>query len=145
MNSLHFSSLWFPLQLMYICGSPFLLCSPVANADILFLLWFGLFSKYSSTAAFENNRSLTISVSLSTNFMKSESSGSLLWFCLIVSTFLDHLSLVLPGNFVNSTHMMSGVSKTFQLCRCPMFLHLSKCFEAFDMLQHLLILSVAIA
>ena len=49
-----------------------MLCSLVANADILFLLWFGLFSKCSSAAAFENKESLTISVSLSTNFMKSK-------------------------------------------------------------------------
>ena len=66
---------------MHICGSPgtpFLLCSPVASADILFLLWFGFFSKYSSNAAFENNRSPTISVSLSANLMKTESSGYLL-------------------------------------------------------------------
>ena len=55
--------------------------------------------KYSSTTAFENNGSLTIRFSLSTNFMKSESLSSLLWFFLIVSTFLDHLSLALPGNF----------------------------------------------
>ena len=129
---------------MRICGSPYLLCSPVANAYMLFLLWFSLFSKYSSTAAFENNGSLAISVSLSTNFMKHKSSGSLLWFCLIVSTFLDHLSLALPGNFDNSIHMMSHVLKTFQLCRFPMFSNLSKSFEAFDLLQHLLIFSVAI-
>ena len=128
MNSLHFSSLWFPLQLMHICGSPFLLCSPVANADILFLLWFGIFSKYSSIATFENNGSLTISVSLSTNFMKSKSLGSLLWFCLIFSTFLGHLSLELPGNFDNSLHMMSGVLKTFQLYKCPIFSHFIKMF-----------------
>ena len=99
----------------------FCFCSPVANADILFVLWFGLFSKYSSAAAFENNGLLTINISLSTNFMKSERSGSFLWFHLIVSTFLDHLSLALPGNFDNSIHMMSGVSKTFQLHRCPIF------------------------
>ena len=47
-------------------------CSLVANADILFLFCFGLFPKNSSTFAFESNGSLTISVSLSKNCMKSE-------------------------------------------------------------------------
>ena len=107
---------------------PFLLCSSAANADILFLLWFSLFSKYSFTAALENNELLTISVSLSTNFMNFESSGSLLWFYLIVRTFLDHLSLALPGNFDNSIYTMSGVLKTFQICRCLTFLHFIKKF-----------------
>ena len=100
----------------------FLVCSPVPNADILFLLWFSLFSNYPSTAAIENNGSLTVSVSLSTTLMESESSDSL-WFCLFVSTFLHHLSLALPGNFDNIIHMMSGVSKTFQICRCPTVSH----------------------
>ena len=109
-----------------------------------FFLWFGLFCKYSSTAAIENNGLLTISVSLSTNFMKSESSVSL-WFRLFVSTFLDHLSLALPGNFDNIMHMMSGVSKHSKFVDVPQVHILSKGFQAFDMLQHLLISSVATA
>ena len=69
--------------------------------------------------------------STSTNFMKSKSSGSYLWFHLLVNTVLDHLSLALPGNFDNRIHMMSGVSKTFQLRRCPIFSYFIKRFWSF--------------
>ena len=125
---------------MYICGSLYLLCSPVANADILFLLWLDLFSKYSSTADFKNSRSLTTSVSLLINFMKSQSSTSLLWFHLIISTSLDPLSLAL----ISSTYSIKACrylmcQKHSNFIDAQYFHILSKRFEAFDMLQYLLI------
>ena len=81
---------------MHILKSPFLFCSLVPNADILFLFCVGIFPKNLSTFPFESNGSLTISVSLSTNFVKSESSGSFLWFCIVASNFLNYLTLALP-------------------------------------------------
>ena len=109
-----------------------------------FFLWFGLLSKYSYTAAFENNVLLTISVSLSTNFMKSESSGSLLCFCLIVSTFLDHLFLALSHNFVTAYTCLVH-QKHSNFVDVQYFQILSEGFEDFGMLQHFLIWSVATA
>ena len=130
------------MQLMYICESLYLLCSPVANADILFLLWLDLFSKYSSTADFKNSRSLTISVSLLINFMKSQSSAPLLWFHLIVNTSLDLLSLDL--SLALSTYLITAYrcllcQKHSNFADAQYFPILSKRFEAFDMLQYLLI------
>ena len=126
------------MQLMYICESLYLLCSPVANADILFLLWLDLFSKYSSTADFKNSRSLTISVSLLINFMKSQSSASLLWLHLIVNTSLDPLSLAL-STYLITAYRCVVCQKHSNFVDAQYFHILSKCFEAFDMLQYLLI------
>ena len=81
-------------------------CKFVSNYETLVLLLFGLLSIYCSTSTVEKIGSLTISVSSLTNWIKSIKLDSLSCLLRIVKTFLNHLSLEVPGNFDSNMHIM---------------------------------------
>ena len=79
-----------------------------------------------STASREYNRSLTSSVSLSTNLMKSARSGSLSWFFCVNCTLLFHLLPTDIGNFETKVQSISGLLNKFQFLLSVRLWHLKR-------------------
>ena len=101
------------LAYIYYFLSIFFCCSDICLQQ-LSSVWCFLCTYISAEAYLEINGSLAKVASSSTKWKRSAKSGSLKCLLLIFMTFLFQFSLVFPGNFDSTKHIIYGVSSKFQ-------------------------------
>ena len=106
--------------------SLFFCCSEICLQLLSSLCFCSFLYTYPLKASLENSGSSAKVASSSTKWIMSAKSGSLECLLLIFMTFLFHFSLVFPGNYDSTKHIISGVSRTFQFCPNLALSHFSR-------------------
>ena len=91
-----------------------------------FWLYFPFFSWHCETASLENKWSLRSVIFSSMNNIRSDKLGFIVLFLLMLKNLLFHLCSNTPVNLDSNKHMMSGLSRRFQLSLSVTFWHQTK-------------------